>query len=106
MLGEAITFQKLLNAHFNNEGWHAVYKKYGSVLAKENYRWKRKVMKRFGPCRKCQFHGELMQNPVNTIMGRIGLQVLADELDAPTPLLKAKTWSGRPIPIIFGSPKP
>lgn len=46
------TMSALFRYHyFEDEGWHRLYKKYGSLLSRENYRWKRKVMKRFGPNR-------------------------------------------------------
>ncbi len=47
----------LLKEHFQStdEGWHAIYKKYGwRVLARDNYKWKRKIMKRFGPNKAMQ----------------------------------------------------
>jgi hypothetical protein len=49
-----LNFADALKEHFNpsSEGWHAIYKHYGgAVLARENYRWKRKIMARFGPNR-------------------------------------------------------
>jgi hypothetical protein len=54
-------FSSLLSTYLgtDDEGWHRVYKKFGSALANENYRWKRKVMKRFGHNRKAVFRAEL-----------------------------------------------
>lgn len=58
------TVADILRAYWSNEGRHRLYKKYGyKVLQRDNYRWKRKIMKRFGPNRAMALRIE-MKHPI------------------------------------------
>lgn len=84
------SIDNIFAAYFNSEGWHAIYKKYGAAtLARENYRWKRIMMKRFGPNRKMSMRIEMQRPREDFLLGRI----------------KKYEWKGGTIEVPFSGRK-